>query len=97
LNRPQAMALLKILGASKLIEQSWISIEKTNEDPYKLKVKSSQEASETTRFCDSNNLLIKKQRLLANFKAIIDYHFLKISEKITYKLVFQERNCMFQA
>ncbi len=41
MNRQQAVGLLKELVVSKLIEPSWISIEKTK-DVYKLKIKTFQ-------------------------------------------------------
>jgi hypothetical protein len=61
LNRKQAVVLLKELAASKLIDPSWISIEKATKEAYRLKVRSSQEPFEITRFCDSNNLSIEEQ------------------------------------
>jgi len=55
------MALLKELVASKLIEPSWISIEKSQEETYQLKIRSISESSEITQFFVNNNLVVKEK------------------------------------
>jgi hypothetical protein len=61
LNRPHAIALLKELVSSKLIDPSWISIEKTKEDSYKLKIKCIQDVSAIEQFCANNHLVMEGQ------------------------------------
>ena len=55
------MVLLKELIASRLIEPTWISIEKAKKDAYKLKIKTVQKTSEITQFFNSNNLVVEEQ------------------------------------
>jgi hypothetical protein len=61
LNRPQAVALLKELVKSKLIDPSWISIENPKEDAYKIKIKCIQDVSGIERFCANNKLVMEEQ------------------------------------
>ncbi len=60
LDRLEALALLKKLIASNLIEPSWISIESAAE-VYKLKIKATQKTVEIEQFFSSNNLVLEEQ------------------------------------
>jgi hypothetical protein len=61
LNRPQAIALIKELVTAKLIEPSWISIEKTNKDAYQIKIKCVHDISDIAQFCTKNELVMDEQ------------------------------------
>jgi hypothetical protein len=61
LDRQQAMTLLKHMVISGLVTPDWISIEKANDDRYKLKIKMPQTTHELDEFLSSNCLTVEKQ------------------------------------
>jgi hypothetical protein len=60
LDRQQAMTLLKQLTLSNLIDPSWVSMEKEQNEVYKLKIKAAPKTAEIQAFFLANNLKIEE-------------------------------------
>ena len=61
MNRAQAVALVKELVASELIEPSWISIQNVTNDLCKLKINIPVRKQEIRAFILKNDLLLEEQ------------------------------------
>jgi hypothetical protein len=60
LDRQQTIALLKELLASNLLEPTWISLEKSKENTFKLKIKTSEKTCAIQQFFSANNLMLEE-------------------------------------
>jgi len=54
------MTLLKELTSSQLIDLSWVSMEKTKDDAYKLKIKMCEKSHALQEFVDNKKLLLEQ-------------------------------------
>jgi|GEM_PF-3289899 hypothetical protein len=61
LDRKQAMDLLKALADRRIIDPDWVSVEKTEADSYKLKIKTTPEKIELERFVCENKLSLEEK------------------------------------